>query len=155
MCRQTQRFGARPIFFSKEQFCLLLHCYEFSATLLLFLKPLAHGLSNPGCSGMVHGMLRQSICLLTAVACGCGAAMADSVQLKDNASITGKILAEKRDSVAIDVGFTVVVVPRSAIASISEGNDASSRAKKSTTTVAAAPAASAILESKSGFYPDR
>ena len=52
---------------------------------------------------------------------GCGAfvVQADTVLLKDKAAITGRILAEKRDSVAVDVGYTVLVVPRSSIAKVS------------------------------------
>ena len=40
---------------------------------------------------------------------------ADTLQLKDNAIISGRILSEKPDQVAIDVGYTVLVVPRSNI----------------------------------------
>ena len=49
---------------------------------------------------------------------------ADTLQLKDNAAITGKILSEKSDSVAVDVGYTVLVVPRSSITKISPGDAA-------------------------------
>ncbi|MGA3265374.1 MAG: trypsin-like peptidase domain-containing protein [Verrucomicrobiota bacterium] len=49
-----------------------------------------------------------------------GLASADVVQLKDHAAITGKILAEKSDSVVVDVGYTVLVVPRSVIAKVSK-----------------------------------
>lgn len=37
---------------------------------------------------------------------------ADVIQLKDNASISGRILAEKKDQVVVDVGYTVLLVPR-------------------------------------------
>ena len=43
---------------------------------------------------------------------------ADTLQLKDKAAVTGKILAEKKDQVVVDVGYTVLVVPRSQIARI-------------------------------------
>ena len=43
---------------------------------------------------------------------------ADTLHLKDQAAITGRILAEKKDSYAVDVGYTVLVVPKSAIAKI-------------------------------------
>jgi serine protease Do len=43
---------------------------------------------------------------------------ADVIQLKDQASVTGRILAEKRDLVAVDVGYTVLVIPRNHIAKI-------------------------------------
>ncbi len=48
-------------------------------------------------------------------------ALADTVQLKDKATITGKILAEKRDQIVVDIGYTVLVVPRSQIVKISAG----------------------------------
>lgn len=46
---------------------------------------------------------------------------ADVLQLKDQAAVTGQILAEKRDQVAIDIGFTVLVVPKTQIISIKKG----------------------------------
>lgn len=41
------------------------------------------------------------------------AAWGDTVELKEGAAISGRILSEKRDLVAIDVGYTVLSVPRS------------------------------------------
>src|SRR5690349_17193291 len=50
----------------------------------------------------------------------CASALAaDTLQLKDNATITGRILSEKPDQVAIDVGYTVLVIPRTSIEKIS------------------------------------
>jgi serine protease Do len=49
-------------------------------------------------------------------------AIADTVQLKDAAAVTGKILVEKPDSVVVDVGYTVLVVPRTAIAGITKSS---------------------------------
>lgn len=49
---------------------------------------------------------------------------AETIQLKDKASITGKILAEKRDQVIVDLGYTVLSIPRSAIAEILKENAA-------------------------------
>ena len=48
------------------------------------------------------------------------AARATTVQLKDKAALTGKILAEKKDQIVMDLGFTVLVVPRTAILKISD-----------------------------------
>ncbi len=45
---------------------------------------------------------------------------AEVIQLKDKAAVTGKILAEKKDLVVIDLGFTVLSIPRSAIMKISK-----------------------------------
>jgi len=51
-------------------------------------------------------------------ACSTGLASADVIHLKDSAAITGKILAEKADTVVVDVGYTVLLVPRSSIANV-------------------------------------
>ena len=51
-------------------------------------------------------------------------APADTIQLKEKAAITGKILSEKRDQVAVDVGYTVLVIPRNQITHISKTDDA-------------------------------
>jgi len=47
--------------------------------------------------------------------CGAQCNFADTIQLKDKSAITGKILAEKSDSIVVDVGYTALVIPRSAI----------------------------------------
>jgi serine protease Do len=57
---------------------------------------------------------------LSLTACIANLAVADTIQLKDSAAVTGKILAEKPDSVVVDVGYTVLVVPRTAISNISK-----------------------------------
>ncbi len=46
------------------------------------------------------------------------AAPAATVQLKDKASVSGTILAEKQNEVVIDIGYTVLVIPRSQILSL-------------------------------------
>ena len=43
---------------------------------------------------------------------------ADTILLRDKAAITGRILTEKKDQVVIDVGYTVLLVPRNQIARI-------------------------------------
>lgn len=58
------------------------------------------------------------------ILCAANFAVADTVQLKDSASLTGKILAEKANSVVVDVGYTVLVVPRSSIIAIKKASDA-------------------------------
>jgi serine protease Do len=83
-------------------------------------------------------------------------ACADTLQLKDHAAITGRILAEKSESVAVDVGYTVLVVPRGSIARIFRGDEAEPAMKTGKTTrplkspVASEP--SPAPESKSDFY---
>ena len=76
---------------------------------------------------------------------------ADTVQLKDKASITGKILSEKRDQIAVDVGYTVLVIPRNQIAKILKTDEA-----ELPTKAAAKPALPTemqdLIESKPVFY---
>jgi serine protease Do len=49
---------------------------------------------------------------------------ADTIQLKDQAAVSGKILTEKTDAVVVDVGYTVLVVPRTSILKISKEGEA-------------------------------
>jgi serine protease Do len=60
--------------------------------------------------------------------CAANLASADTIQLKDKAAVTGTILAEKPDAVVVDVGYTVLVVPRSAISAIAKANETPSKA---------------------------
>ena len=45
-------------------------------------------------------------------------ARADTIQLKGRDSVSGKILVEKPDSVVVDLGYTVLVIPRDQITKI-------------------------------------
>ncbi|HEV2394305.1 MAG TPA: trypsin-like peptidase domain-containing protein [Verrucomicrobiae bacterium] len=65
-------------------------------------------------------MLKNCLCLCLLAICSAKAAHADTIELKDKAAVMGKILAEKRDQVAVDVGYTVLVIPRSQIVKISK-----------------------------------
>jgi serine protease Do len=65
---------------------------------------------------------------------------AATVQLKDQASVSGTILAQKPDEVVIDIGYTVLVIPRSQILHLL--NDSAPDAKA---PAAAKPAAAAQL----------
>ncbi|HVV00545.1 MAG TPA: trypsin-like peptidase domain-containing protein [Verrucomicrobiae bacterium] len=76
-------------------------------------------------------------------------AFADTVLLKDSASVTGKILAEKRDQVAVDVGYTVLVIPRNQIAGINK----SSPAPKHSPEPSPAPAAHGAFYSAPNIPP--
>ena len=65
--------------------------------------------------------------LIVLVALGSPLALsADVIELKDNASVSGRILAEKGDQIFLDLGFTVLPIPRSAIERISRAPSASS-----------------------------
>lgn len=63
-------------------------------------------------------MLKRLVILSSIIRLGVSDATAEVLQLKDHASITGKILSEKRDNVAVDIGYTVLVVPRNQIEKI-------------------------------------
>src|SRR5258706_11793898 len=52
---------------------------------------------------------------------------AETIQLRDKTSVTGKILAEKKDQLVVDLGFTVLVVPRNQIVKVSRDEAASGR----------------------------
>jgi serine protease Do len=67
--------------------------------------------------------LNKHFALPILIFCAASVACADTIQLKDQAAVTGKILAEKSDSVVVDVGYTVLVVPRSSITKISKANE--------------------------------
>jgi serine protease Do len=43
---------------------------------------------------------------------------AETIQLKDKSSISAKILVEKQDQIVVDLGYTVLSIPRTAIAEI-------------------------------------
>jgi serine protease Do len=70
--------------------------------------------------------LKQHVVLAALLGGGTSFLFADTVQLKDASAITGKILAEKQDSLVVDVGYTALVVPRSAITGISRAAAADS-----------------------------
>jgi serine protease Do len=97
-------------------------------------------------------MLAASLC--AASLCAAGAARAETLHLKGGSAVTGKILAEKRDQVVVDVGFTVLLVPRDQIAKITDTEPAEPAPKTAkgaarTPRTGAPPAA---VEAKSGFF---
>src|ERR1043165_1559245 len=55
---------------------------------------------------------------------------ADVLQLRDKASVTGRILAEKRDLVIVDLGYTVLSVPKSSIVRILRDADIEAKEAK-------------------------
>jgi serine protease Do len=89
--------------------------------------------------------LKKYFPLLALIFCVACVACADTIQLKDQAAVTGKILAEKTDTVVVDVGYTVIVVPRSSITGIS-------RAAEFATSSAPSPLPSAGVNSPQFYY---
>jgi len=89
--------------------------------------------------------------LVVALLAGTWLASAETIQLKDQAAVSGKILAEKRDHVVVDLGFTVLSIPKSYIAKISKEAAPDSKAsgkngRPSNNGRASAPASTATVE---------
>jgi serine protease Do len=66
--------------------------------------------------------LKKHFALPALIFCAASVACADTIQLKDQAAVTGKILAEKSDSIVVDVGYTVLVIPKTSVINISKSN---------------------------------
>jgi serine protease Do len=94
-------------------------------------------------------MLNQRVALLLILLGAVLVAPADVLQLKDRASISGRVLAEKREQVAVDIGYTVLVVPREQILAIE-------KEEGEKTVIDTKPAAvGALFESGNGDGRDR
>src|ERR1017187_1705210 len=99
-------------------------------------------------------MLRPRLFLSALLACGLASVWADTIQLKDRAAIVGNVLAEKSDQVAVDVGYTVLVIPRSQIVKIVKGDIPSAPAAKQPhgQKTASVSAPTEVALPKPGFY---
>jgi len=69
-------------------------------------------------------MLNRFVALAALLLCGALWGVADTIQMKDAASVTGKILAEKPEQVVVDLGYTVLTIPRKEIIGISKSDEA-------------------------------
>ena len=65
-------------------------------------------------------LFRKYFVLPALLVCAVNSAPADTLQLKGNDAVTGTVLAEKSDSVVVDIGYTVLIVPRSVITRMSK-----------------------------------
>lgn len=99
-----------------------------------------------------HCMLKRCFLLLAALACGLTQTGADVVQLKEKAAITGKVLAEKRDQVAVDVGYTVLVIPRKEISKITRSDTGKTPVQEPATPASVPEAETPATAQPSGFY---
>jgi serine protease Do len=99
-------------------------------------------------------MTRLSVCLSALVVCGVASARADTILLKDKAAIVGNVLAVKADQVVVDVGYTVLVVPRSQIVKIVKGDAAPAPSAKPPRGKKASPTSdiAEVSQPKAGFY---
>ncbi len=96
-------------------------------------------------------MLKCGVCGLLVVAMGGGNILGDELQLKDNASLSGTILAEKKDQVVMDLGYTVLVVPRSQIQKIVKSEapaPAPAKGKKTSAPSKSTPVATAVPQTQ-------
>lgn len=75
---------------------------------------------------------------LVGLLAGSQIASADTVQLKDKSSVSGRVLAEKRDLLAVDIGYTVLTIPRNQVVKVIKDSEAADKGKA---TVNAPPVA--------------
>lgn len=88
---------------------------------------------------------------LTAILLGTVAvATADEVQLRDKSAVTGRILAEKADQVFVDLGYTVIGVPRSEIVRIIRAGETPAAPKPANQNKPAAPSSAASTPTSPG-----
>lgn len=84
-----------------------------------------------------------------------GVLLADTLQLREEASITGRIIAEKNDSVALDVGYTILMVPRAAITkTITAKQDKEETKGPNTTPPASAKLATSLYQNPGALRKD-
>jgi serine protease Do len=77
------------------------------------------------------------IAAVAAVLTWTGTAGAEVVLLKEKASVTGRILTEKRDLLVVDLGYTVLAIPRSEVVRIlKEGETKETKGGRTKTPVA-------------------
>src|SRR6267143_6418875 len=69
---------------------------------------------------MVSGMLSRFMVLALMAGWQVVPAKSETLQLKDKAAITGHILARKADQIVMDIGYTVLTVPRNQVVHIIE-----------------------------------
>ena len=94
-------------------------------------------------------MLKQILVTLVSVVCVSATSRADTIQLKDKAAITGRVLAEKRDQVIVDLGYTVITIPRAQIIKISKVDEPDAVSKTEPLTK---PTAKVSVVNTAGFY---
>ena len=97
-------------------------------------------------------MSKMFVCLLTLATSAAFVSRAETIQLKDKAAVTGKVLAEKRDLVIVDLGFTVLSIPRSQISAILKTDAATSPARPIAPATVDTSAPKPSLITAAGFY---
>jgi serine protease Do len=94
--------------------------------------------------------------LLALSVCTALAAKAETIQLKDKATVTGKIVAENKSQVVLDLGYTFLTIPRDQIAKrLKNDNSPAPAASANPLTVSEVEKPTAMVESTQnapGFY---
>lgn len=73
--------------------------------------------------------MNRPLALSVALASSLVSAAADEVQLRDRSAVIGRIIAEKPDQVFVDIGYTVISVPRAQITKVVRSEEKSSATK--------------------------
>ena len=97
-------------------------------------------------------MLKQFVFLLVVAVGTATVSRAEIIQLKDKAAVTGKVLVEKRDQVFVDLGYTVLAIPRSQISAILKNDSISSANQHEASLTAKALSAKPTVVNAAGFY---
>jgi serine protease Do len=97
---------------------------------------------------IIFFMLNRSVVLAWLAFLATWSIHAETLQLKDRAAITGRVLTEKHDFVVVDIGYTVLVVPRAQVVRIIKPEVTEPVGSRPPTPLSTGPA----LEYKSGFY---
>ncbi len=97
-------------------------------------------------------MLRPCVLVSVLVAFSLSCALGDTIELKGKTAVVGKVLAEKSDHIAVDIGYTVLVIPRNQIVKIVKSEAETPTTKRSRGRKTAPFSALAVTEPKPGFY---
>ena len=102
--------------------------------------------------GYSSWMLKRFVSLSLLV--NCLMAHAATIELKGKASVTGTILAEKHDQIVVDIGYTVLVIPRNQVQKLLHDNEVAAKAIVAPAQIASGPASHETADSgvNQGFY---
>jgi len=112
-------------------------------------------LSSRYAAGIVPAMIKRIGAALLILPASLWAVSPDTIQLKENAGITGRILAEKSDQVVVDVGYTALVIPRNQVVRILKGSAKSGSPTKPSAPSASRPAEEGIYYTAAALPPLR
>jgi serine protease Do len=88
-----------------------------------------------------------------AIAGAFSAATADEVQLRDKSAVIGRIIAEKPDQVFVDIGYTIIGVPRAQIVKVVKADEKTTPSKAAKKPAESAPkAATSATPEPKGLY---